>query len=191
MAMDVSDESSVIQGIRQIQQQLGEVDILCCNAGINTCEPVDTISCGSWDRHFDVNVRGGLLPLRHVVDGMKKRGFGRIIFTASQAALVGRPNSAAYCATKGAVVALARGLALDYAPFGITVNCVAPTFVLTDISRARMEEPAFRDFVYSMIPLRRLATTEEIGSAVVFLASEEAGMTTGSVLMVDGGWTAQ
>ncbi|MBQ9979438.1 MAG: SDR family oxidoreductase [Oscillospiraceae bacterium] len=189
--MDVANEEMVISGMKKIEEVFGKVDILCCNAGINTCENTATISCDSWDRHFDINVRGGLLPMRQVIEGMKERGFGRIIFTASQASIVGRPNSAAYCATKGAVVALARGLALDYAQYGITVNCVAPTFVLTDISRKRMEDPNFREFVNNMIPMHRLATPEEVGSAVAFLASEEASMTTGSVLMVDGGWTVQ
>ncbi|MDR3296026.1 MAG: SDR family oxidoreductase [Clostridiales Family XIII bacterium] len=189
--MDVSDEKMVNRGMDAVLSVFGGVDILCCNAGINSCESAEAISIESWDRHFDVNVRGALLPLRRAVPSMKEKKFGRIIFTSSQAALVGRPNQPAYCATKGALVSMARGLALDFAEFGITVNCVAPTFALTDISRKRMEDPAYREFVLGMIPMRRLAEVEDIGNTVVFLASEEAHMTTGAVITVDGGWTVR
>lgn len=189
--MDVSDEKMIDSAMGRIFAEFGGVDILCCNAGINSVEGIEAISSESWDKHFDINVRGAMLPIRRVLPGMKERGFGRIILTSSQAALVGRPSQPAYCATKGALVALARGLALDYAEDGITVNCVAPTFVLTDISRKRMEDPAYRDFVLGMIPMRKLATVEDVGNTVAFLASEEAHMTTGLVLTIDGGWTVQ
>lgn len=189
--MDVSDEGMVNGAMDAILAEFGRVDILCCNAGINSCEGLEDISSESWDRHFDINVRGALLPIKRAVPGMREKGFGRIILTSSQAALVGRPGQPAYCATKGALVAMARGLALDYAQDGITVNCVAPTFVLTDISRKRMEDAAYRDFVLGMIPMKKLATIEDVGNTVAFLASEEAHMTTGLVLTVDGGWTVQ
>jgi len=189
--MDVSDEEAVNSGIDRIIDHFGVIDILCCNAGINTVEPIEAISAESWDRHFDINVRGAVLPLKRVLPVMKERKYGRVILTSSTAGLVGRPDQPAYCATKGALNALARGLALDYAAYGITVNCIAPTFAMTDLAKKRLEDPAYREFVLGMIPVRRLATLEDIGCAAVFLASEEAGMTTGHVLTVDGGWTAQ
>ena len=189
--MDVSDESAVNAGFDLIIEKWGKIDIICCNAGINTVEPIDEISAESWDRHFDINVRGALLPLKRALPVMKANNYGRVILTSSTAALVGRPGQPAYCSTKGALVSLARGLALDCAAYGITVNCVAPTFVLTDLARKRMEDPKYKEFVLGMIPVGRLATVEDVGSAVVFLASGEAGMTTGHVLTVDGGWTAQ
>lgn len=191
LEMDVSDEAMVNAAMDEALAELGSLDILCCNAGINSCEGLEAISSERWDRHFDINVRGAMLPIKRALPGMKAKGFGRIILTASQAALVGRPSQPAYCATKGALVAMARGLALDYAQDGITVNCVAPTFVLTDISRARMEDPAYKEFVLGMIPMKKLATIEDVGNTVAFLASEEAHMTTGAVLTVDGGWTVQ
>ena len=191
VGMDVSDEDAVNRGIDLIVDHFGTIDILCCNAGINTVEPIEAIPAESWDRHFDINVRGAMLPLKRVLPLMKERRYGRVILTASTAGLVGRPSQPAYCATKGALIALARGLALDYAEYGITVNCVAPTFALTELARKRLEDPAYREFVLGMIPVRRLATLEDIGCAVAFLASEEAGMTTGHTLTVDGGWTAQ
>ena len=189
--MDVTCEDSVGRGIDRIIEIFGTIDIMCCNAGINTVEPLEVISADSWDRHFDINVRGVLLPLKRALPLMKANNFGRVIMTSSQAALVGRPGQPAYCATKGALVAMARGLALDYAEYGITVNCIAPTFVLTELAKKRLEDPKYREFVLSMIPMRKLATIEDVGNTVVFLASDEAHMTTGHVLTIDGGWTVQ
>jgi len=189
--MDVADENAVDIGIEKIYSHYHHIDIFCCNAGINAVESIETISAESWDKHFDINVRGAMLPLKRVLPLMKAQNYGRAILTSSTAGIVGRPGQPAYCATKGALIAMARSLALDYAECGVTVNCVAPTFVLTELARKRMEDPAYRDFVLGMIPMRRLATVEDVGSAVAFLASEEAGMTTGHVLTVDGGWTVQ
>lgn len=189
--MDVTSEEAVDREMENILAAFGQVDILCCNAGINTCEDIENISTQSWDRHFDINVRGAMLPTRKVLPKMKAQKFGRVIFTASQAALVGRPKQPAYCATKGALVSMARGLALDYAEDGITFNCIAPTFVLTEITRERMEDPAYAEFVLGMIPMRKLATVEDVGNAAAYLATEEAHMTSGTVLTIDGGWTVQ
>jgi len=189
--MNVADEETVNSGIDRILERFGKIDIICCNAGINAVESIETISAESWDKHFAINVRGAMLPLKRVLPLMKAQGYGRAILTSSTAGLVGRPGQPAYCSTKGALIAMARSLALDYAECGVTVNCVAPTFVLTELARKRMEDPSYRDFVLGMIPAGRLATVEDVGCAVAFLASEEAGMTTGHVLTVDGGWTVQ
>lgn len=189
--MNVTDETMVNSGMDNVLTNFGSVDILCCNAGINTCEELENISAESWDRHFDINVRGAMLPLKRVVPSMKEKKAGRIIFTSSTAGLVGRPSQPAYCATKGALISMARGLALDYAPFGITVNCVNPTFVMTELTLKRMEDPEYKKWILGMIPMGRLCKAEDIGSTVAFLASDEAQMTTGLALTVDGGWTIQ
>jgi len=189
--MDVSDENAVNKGIDLILEEFGAIDILCCNAGINTVEPIETISAESWDKHFDINVRGVMLPVKRVFPLMKERKSGRVIFTSSTAALVGRPGQPAYCSTKGALVAMARALALDGAEYGITVNCIAPTFVMTEMARTRLEDPKYREFIFSMIPMRKLVSIEDVGSTAAFLASDEAHMTTGHVLTIDGGWTVQ
>jgi len=189
--MDVSDENAVYRGMDKIIEEFGTIDILCCNAGTNTVEQLEDITTENWDKHFDINVRGAMLPLKKAVPLMKEQKYGRIIFTSSTAGLVGRPGQPAYCSTKGALIAMARGLALDYAEYGITVNCIAPTFVLTELAKSRLEDPKYKEFVLGMIPVRRLATLEDVGSAAAFLASEEAGMTTGHVLTIDGGWTVQ
>ena len=109
--MDVSDENAVDIGIGKIIDRFKTIDIICCNAGINTVEPIEAISAEAWDRHFAINVRGAMLPLRRALPVMKAQSYGRVILTASTAALVGRPGQPAYCSTKGALVAMARGLA--------------------------------------------------------------------------------
>ncbi len=124
---------------------------------------------------------------RHMVAA--NRG-GRIINISSQAGVVGIEERAAYCASKGGVTQLTKVLALELARYNITVNAVAPTFVETELTRATLENPAWRERILSRIPLGRVGTVEDIAAAVVYLASQEAGLITGHTLLVDGGWTA-
>jgi NAD(P)-dependent dehydrogenase (short-subunit alcohol dehydrogenase family) len=109
----------------------------------------------------------------------------------SQMGHVGSPGRAVYCMTKHAIEGLTKALAVELAPRGIRVNCVAPTFVETTLTAPMLADPAFNAFVNRMIPLGRLATPEDVAGSVVFLASPAAGMVTGHSLLVDGGWTAQ
>jgi NAD(P)-dependent dehydrogenase (short-subunit alcohol dehydrogenase family) len=143
-----------------------------------------------WDDHFDTNVRGGFFCAQAVASGMIERKFGRIVFISSQSGLVGIPGQPVYCATKGAIINLVRALGVEWAAHGVTVNSVAPTFVETNMTRRRLEDPKFLGFVLGKIPCGRLATPEDIAAAVVYLASNEAGMVNCATLSVDGGWTA-
>lgn len=120
---------------------------------------------------------------------MIERGWGRIIWVSSQSGLVAIPGQATYCSSKGAVVQLVRTLGVEWAKHGITVNSVAPTFVETNINRVRLQNPEFRRAVLEKIPKGELGTVEDVAAAVVYLASEEAGMVNGHNLPVDGGWT--
>jgi NAD(P)-dependent dehydrogenase (short-subunit alcohol dehydrogenase family) len=124
---------------------------------------------------------------RHMVD----RGYGRIVNMSSQAGSVGIARHAAYCASKGGVEQLTRVLALEWAPHGVTVNAVAPTFIRTPGTAERLDRPEFLADVLSRIPAGRVGTTMEVAGAVVFLASPAAALVNGAVLAVDGGWTAQ
>jgi NAD(P)-dependent dehydrogenase (short-subunit alcohol dehydrogenase family) len=121
---------------------------------------------------------------------MIPRKQGTIINIASTMGLVGGPQRAVYCSSKGAVVQLTRAEAIDWAPYNIRVNAVAPTYVLTNLTRELLKDPVSRDYVINSTPLRRLAKVEEVAAAVCFLASDEAGIITGTILTVDGGWTA-
>lgn len=144
----------------------------------------------NWDDHFNTNVRGGFFCAQAVVPRMIEQKFGRIIFISSQSGLIGIPGQPVYCASKGAVINLVRTLGVEWAKHGITVNSVAPTFVETNMTRKRLQDPKFRDFVLGKIPKGELATPEDIGWAVVYLASNEAGMVNCVNLPVDGGWSA-
>ena len=125
-----------------------------------------------------------------VAHSMIEKRWGRIIFISSQSGLVGIPGQPIYCSSKGAVIQLVRTLGVEWSKYGITVNSVAPTFIETNLTRKRLQNPAFLKFVLGKIPAGKLATPEDVGAAVVYLASEEAGMVNCTTLSVDGGWTA-
>ena len=126
--------------------------------------------------HFDTNVRVKAFSVqRPWYRKIIERQFGRIIFISSQSGLVGIPGQPVYCASKGAIINLVRSLGVEWAKYGITVNSVAPTFAETDLTRKRLQDPTFRTFVLGKIPKGELALPEEIGQAVVYLASNEAG----------------
>jgi NAD(P)-dependent dehydrogenase (short-subunit alcohol dehydrogenase family) len=189
-AMDVRDSRQIEQGIALTTERLGPVDILVNNAGINRPSPGLEISEPEWTDHFDTNVKGGFLVTQKLAPAMIAKGWGRVIWISSQSGLVGIPGQPAYCSTKGAVIQLVRTLGLEWAKFGITVNSVAPTFVETNLTRRRLQNPEFRSFVLGKIPAGKLASAEDVAAAVAFLASEQAGMVNCHTLTVDGGWTA-
>ena len=188
--MDIRDNSAILAGLAAATDALGPIDILVNNAGINRPAAGLDVTPDEWDDHFATNVRGGFFAAQAVARGMIQRGWGRIVFISSQSGLVGIPGQPIYCATKGAVIQLVRTLGLEWARHGITVNSVAPTFVETNLTRARLSDPDFLSFVLGKIPGGRLATREEVAAAVAYLARDEAAMVNCATLPVDGGWTA-
>jgi 2-deoxy-D-gluconate 3-dehydrogenase len=135
-------------------------------------------------------VRGGFFVAQEAAKIMIPQAGGRIIFISSQSGLIGIPGQPVYCASKGAVIQLVRTLGVEWARHGITVNSVAPTFVETNLTRQRLQNPEFLKFVLGKIPAGRLASARDVAAAVVYLASDEAGMVNATTLSVDGGWTA-
>jgi NAD(P)-dependent dehydrogenase (short-subunit alcohol dehydrogenase family) len=188
--IDVRDLDQIRQGIAVVEKELDRIDILVNNAGINRPAPGLDVDQENWDDHFNTNVRGGFFCAQAVARNMIERKFGRIIFISSQSGLIGIPGQPVYCASKGAIINLVRTLGVEWAKYGITVNSVAPTFVETNLTRKRLQDPKFREFVLGKIPKGELATPEEVANAVVYLASDEAGMVNCVNLPVDGGWTA-
>ncbi len=190
LGMDVRDLEQIRTGVSAAAEQLGGLDIVVNNAGINRPMAGLEVTAENWDDHFATNVRGGFFVAQEAAKIMIPRGWGRIIFISSQSGLIGIPGQPVYCSSKGAIIQLVRTLGVEWAKHGLTVNSVAPTFVETDLTRKRLENPEFRAFVLGKIPVGKLATPEDVAAAVVYLASDEAGMVNATTLSVDGGWTA-
>lgn len=182
LCLDVRDEA-------QVAPAMGELDVLVNLAGIGSTTTAPDTSLEVWDNVFAVNARGTFLCCKHAIPSMIGRGGGAIVNVASVAALVGLRNRAAYCASKGAVVALTRALAVDHVGDGIRVNAVAPGTVDSPWVRRLVDETGESlDALRARQPLGRLGLPDEIADAVLYLAAAE--FVTGSVLVIDGGLTA-
>ncbi len=187
--VDVSDEKRVREAVLQAVGHFGRVDILLNNAGIAVRRPIAEEDEQSWERCMNVNLKGVFLCSKHFIPHMLERG-GSIVNTSSVTGITGVRNRAAYSATKGALVALTRNMALDYASYGIRVNCVCPGFTRTQLAEPLLRDPIKKQRLTSMHPLGRLGEPEDIANAVVFLASDLASWITGHALVVDGGFAA-
>jgi meso-butanediol dehydrogenase/(S,S)-butanediol dehydrogenase/diacetyl reductase len=185
-SVDITDRAA----LDGIAASLPKLDVLINAAGVITeNRPVDEITVDDFRRNFDVNVLGTLNACQ-AFSGQLRASRGAVVNVASQAALVSLPQQAAYTASKGAVAALTRSLAIDWSEHGVRVNCVAPGFTLTPMSEAFFENETFTKAATERIPLGRILQADEIAGAIVFLASPLASAITGVVLPVDGGWTA-
>jgi NAD(P)-dependent dehydrogenase (short-subunit alcohol dehydrogenase family) len=189
--LDLTDRGSIDAAVAATVAAFGRIDILINNAGLGTNHDAIAATEAEWDELFAVNVRGLFFACQSAARRMLPQGSGRIINMASQAGLVGIERHAAYSASKAAVIGLTRVLALEWSPHGITVNSVAPTWTYTPGTAQRLDEPAFLASVLARLPAGRVATTDEIAAAFLSLASPAAAMVTGSVLTIDGGWTAR
>ena len=194
-ALDVLNLDNIQSAIGAVTRDFGQLDILVNNAGIRRRKPALEVTEEDWDAVIDTNLKGVFFCAQAAARGMIERGQerGRIINIASQMAMVARRDRAAYCASKGGVANLTRVLALEWIQYGITVNAIGPgpteTPGLVDAD-ARTPEEVDQDMAAYM-PLGRRMVPEELVGAAVYLASPSAGATTGHLLIVDGGWTAQ
>jgi NAD(P)-dependent dehydrogenase (short-subunit alcohol dehydrogenase family) len=174
---------------RAVAARARALDVLVVNAGTNQPEPFEAVSEETFDRLFALNVRAGFFLAQAVVPRL--RAGGCIVFVSSQMGHVGAVDRTVYCATKHAVEGLVKALALELAPRGVRVVSVAPTFVRTEMTARQLDDPELGARLRAQIPLDRYALPEEVADAVVWLASPRAAMSTGSSLLVDGGWTAR
>lgn len=192
--VDVSDEGQVTALVDAALQETGRIDVLCNNAGIGSTTDVLECSTEEWDRVFAVNARGVFVGTKSALPHMLDRGKGAIVNTASVAGMIGLRDRAAYCASKGAVIAFTKQVAIQYAGTGVRCNCICPGTVETPwveglLSQA--EDPTTRRAeLVARQPAGRLGSPEEIAEAALYLASDAAGFVTGSALVIDGGLTA-
>lgn len=190
LPLRLPDVADIDRVVADAIKEFGRIDILVNNAGINIpCDAMD-VTEEDWDAVLNINLKGTFFMAQRVGRSMRDRGGGRIINLASQNGMVGYSKRAAYCSSKAGVVNLTRVLALEWAEYGINVNAVGPTFILTPLTQSTFDDPVRIENVLRRIPLGRVGHPEDVVGAVVFLASPAAGMVTGHTLMVDGGWTA-
>lgn len=188
--VDVSDAVAVRAAADLVREKFGRVDVLVNCAGVITANlPLQDVNPDDFQRNFSVNVIGVVNTSQAVYPLMAQSSHGAIVNVASQAALVCLPSQSAYSASKGAVVALTRASAIDWAAEGIRVNAVCPGFTATPMAMGQMT-PELDAAVSRRVPLGRIFQPSEIAEAIVFLASPRASAITGVVLPVDGGWTA-
>lgn len=187
--LDVTSKASIDALIAEVMEKYGRIDILASNAGINKQMPFEEVTEDTWNAIIDVNLKGAFLMTQAVAAVMKEQKSGRIIYTSSQAGIVARSGNEPYSASKGGIIAMTRALAYDLAPYGITVNSIAPCFARTKLSEKRLADPEFYKMVIDMIPMGRVVEPAEVGAAFTYIASDEAAMITGQTLVIDGGWT--
>jgi NAD(P)-dependent dehydrogenase (short-subunit alcohol dehydrogenase family) len=197
--MDVSISGQVQTGVDEGTKKFGRLDILVNNAGVAIPHgSIEKIPEETWDNILDVNLKGMFLCSKYAIPHIAKsdgKDEKAIVNIASVAGLFGEPNGAAYCASKGGIIALTRAMAMDCAPLGIRVNCICPGAVMTPLQRRWYDshkDPERTEKLYeSAYPLRRIATPEEVGRLASFLASDEASFITGSSYVIDGGMYSQ
>ena len=189
---DLTDVTAAPALINRIVEHYGRLDILVNGAGTNIQQNALDVDETSWDTVLDVNLRAIFFLSQAAARTMIGSGTpGRIVNIASQIGAVGFYKRAAYAASKGGLVQMSKVLALEWAPYGIRVNCVGPTFIDSPLARQMFEDPEIAEEVMRRIPIGRLGKPSEVAAAVLYLVSEGADIITGNHLLVDGGWTAQ
>ncbi|MEX0937780.1 MAG: SDR family oxidoreductase [Pirellulales bacterium] len=185
---DMTDRSQARPMVEKATQKLGKIDILFNNAGSNVPQPVEEITDKVWDQLIELNFSSCMALTRAVVPQMKDRGWGRVIYTASIMAVTANPQRSAYCGTKAALVGMAHSQALELGPHGITVNCISPGPVATELPMSLLSKEQ-QDTFAGRTALGRWGEPDEMAGPVIFLASDAGSYVTGANLVVDGGCT--
>jgi NAD(P)-dependent dehydrogenase (short-subunit alcohol dehydrogenase family) len=187
--IDLPDVDRARASIAEAHAAMGRIDVLVNNVGIGPENLAEDVTESDFNLTVDVNLKGTFFVSQAVARLMKQQGGGRIINISSQAGSIVLKGESVYCMSKAAINHLTRCFALEWAPYGINVNSVAPTFILTDGTRPALSDPAFHAHVLNHIPLGRIGETSDVTGAVVFLASPASALITGANLLIDGGWS--
>jgi 3-hydroxybutyrate dehydrogenase len=197
---DMTKPDEIAGMIRLGETTFGAVDILINNAGVQHVDPVESFPVDKWDQIIAINMSAAFHAMRAAVPGMKARGWGRIISTASAHSIVASPFKSAYVTAKHGLVGLTKTVALEVATFGVTANCISPGYVWTplvenqipDTMKARnlTKEQVINDVLLAAQPTKKFVTIEQVAAIAVFLCSDAAAQITGANISVDGGWTA-
>src|SRR5687768_15757642 len=187
--------------IEAMMAEAGPVDILLNNAGMQHVAPIDEFPVAKWDLIIALNLSAAFHTIRHALPGMKKKGWGRIINTASAHSLVASPNKSAYVAAKHGIAGLTKTVALEAATHGVTVNCISPGYVWTGLvenqipdtmkSRGLTREQVINDVMLLAQPTKKFVTVDQVAALVLFLCRDEATSITGANLSMDGGWRSE
>jgi gluconate 5-dehydrogenase len=187
---DVTDREQVVAAIDRVEQEIGAIDVLVNNAGIQRRAPLEDFAEDNWNDLLRVNLDGVFHVSQAVARHMLARGRGKIINIGSVQGELARPGIAPYAATKGAVRMLTKGMCAEWARHGIQANEIAPGYFETDLNRALVDDPAFSDWLCKRTPAGRWGRVEELCGAAVFLASPASDFVNGQTLFVDGGLTS-
>ena len=200
-AADMSDPAQIEDMMHLAENELGGIDIMMNNAGIQFVSPIEDFPTDKWNQIIAINLSSAFHTTKAVVTGMKSRGWGRIINLASAHSLVASPYKSAYVAAKHGIAGLTKTVALETAEFGVTVNAVSPGYVLTPLVEAQIpataktrgisEEDVIQTVMLANQPTRKFVEIDDVAATVAFLCSDAAKGITGSNITVDGGWTAQ
>ena len=197
---DLSDPRAIARMMERCTAELGSPDILVNNAGVQHVAPVHEFPTEKWDSIIAINLSAAFHTTRLAIPAMTERGWGRIINTASAHSLVASPGKSAYVAAKHGVAGLTKAVALETARLGITVNCISPGYVWTELverqipdtmkTRGLTRDEVINDVLLAAQPTKRFVTPEEVAALALFLCGNDAGSITGTNLSMDGGWTA-
>lgn len=186
---DVSRQDQVEAMAEAIEKEMGPIDILINSAGINIRRKAVEFQLDEWRRVLDVNLTGTYLPCRVIGSRMIGRKKGRVVNISSVASVLGLTGRAPYCASKGGVTQLTKVLAIEWAPYGITVNAIGPGYMNTPLIADLVKDPAFQNRVKAEIPMGRVGQTRDLAGMLLVLCSGAGAYITGQTIFVDGGWT--
>jgi NAD(P)-dependent dehydrogenase (short-subunit alcohol dehydrogenase family) len=190
LPIDITETGEIRRFARTLMEVSGGIDLLVNNAGVNVPKPALELTAEDWDTIFDTNLKGSFFLTTAIAQHWMHRGTpGAIVNVASQAGIVGIEERAAYGTSKAGLIHLTKILALEWAPAGIRVNAVAPTFVRTELTASTLGRPEWAAELLSRIPIGRFGEPDDIAGAIAFLLSDAASMITGHTLAIDGGYT--